>query len=464
MGYNINKKDLMWSYLSYAFKYGSNLFILPFILSNLNDSEIGLWYTFSAVGSFVLLFDLGFSPTIMRNFSYAWSGAEEIVSTGFKVIKNKNPNYNLLINLILTSKFIYLVISIIALLVILLIGTPYIQSLVNVDINYSNAMTAWIIYCVAIFLNIYYSYWNPLLIGIGKISEFQKSTVLSQIVFLVISFIGFKFKLGLIAISMGYLFNGLVLRLSCKYYFKKQNIRRINGKFVLKDFIINIKILWHNAYRSALVSLGVYLETNINTIIASKCLGLAESGSYGLLLQIFLVIRVFSSTSIRTHLPEFNNLRICNKMEELKNKFSKNIVISWIMYIILSLIIILFGELLLGILGKQSILPNKIYLTVFSIQAFLVFNHGDLFSPIITTKNEIPFTLPTLLTGMSVGICSFVFVYIFKLGIWGLLFSNFICQIAYNNWKWPYEVLKDLNISLKYIIKNGIKELLNMQN
>ncbi len=87
MAVNIGKKDVIWSYLGYFFNLCTNIILMPFILRAVEGNELGLWYTFLSVGTLVNLLDFGFSPTLVRNVTYAWCGAKENKKRGLLICK-----------------------------------------------------------------------------------------------------------------------------------------------------------------------------------------------------------------------------------------------------------------------------------------------------------------------------------------------------------------------------------------
>ena len=48
------------------------------------------------------------------------------------------------------------------------------------------------------------------------------------------------------------------------------------------------------------------------------------------------------------------------------------------------------------------------------------------------------------------------------MGLWGLLVAQGLVQASYNNWKWPKEILRDLDISGLDLIIRGNKEFFKM--
>ena len=136
MQIKIGRKDLVWSYLGYFLQICSNVILLPLILANITSTELGLWYTFTSVGILVNLLDMGFSPTLTRNITYAWSGAKDIQKEGAEISSdNSEPNYLLLNNILYACKKINMTISLMAILVLLFAGTPYIIYVIRSDMK-----------------------------------------------------------------------------------------------------------------------------------------------------------------------------------------------------------------------------------------------------------------------------------------------------------------------------------------
>lgn len=116
MKINTKKMDVIWSYLGYALNLAINVILLPWILQAVPRSELGIWYTFASISAIVNTVDFGFSPTIIRNLTYAWSGAKVLKTTGVQYIeKDSSPNYELFNKVLIACKYLYLGISIFAL-------------------------------------------------------------------------------------------------------------------------------------------------------------------------------------------------------------------------------------------------------------------------------------------------------------------------------------------------------------
>ena len=92
---------------------------------------------------------------------------------------------------------------------------------------------------------------------------------------------------------------------------------------MLKKKDVNLMaILWSNAYKLGLVSVGA-LITKGNTLIASKYLELEVVAEYGLSLQLVTILSTISSIFFRTYIPKFSNQRMFNNLDEVKKIMEK---------------------------------------------------------------------------------------------------------------------------------------------
>lgn len=95
------------------------------------------------------------------------------------------------------------------------------------------------------------------------------------------------------------------------------------------------------------------------------------------------------------------------------------------------------------------------------IYLFLEATHSNAASFIITS-NSIPFVKSSIFSGIAIIVLSLLLINITNLRLWSFLISQCIVQLSYNNWKWPLEVNKDLNINFLDIFKIGINKVIRI--
>jgi len=64
----------------------------------------------------------------------------------------------------------------------------------------------------------------------------------------------------------------------------------------------------------------------------------------------------------------------------------------------------------------------------------------------------VPFVGPALLSGLAVVLLSWIGVKYGRFGLAWLIGSQFVVQLAYNNWKWPWLVYQELYSTKKHTL------------
>lgn len=459
MKIKIEKKDIFLGYLAQFFNLGSGVILLPLILKNLTQEEIGMWYIFLAISSFVYLMDFGFSPTIQRNISYVFSGIQSIEKVGISNIKSQEINYDLLRNLLYTSKKIYSKISIFLCIFLLSFGTKYIIKISTNYINQRQMLFAWILFVISLLINYYYYYYDAFLKGRGFIGESNKILIYSKIMFILVTILGISLNMGLISLSIGNIASVLIIRvLSYKKFYDinlKENLKKIKEKKIKEKNLSNI--LLYNSLKAGVVALGAFLILKANTFIVSNFFNLTIVAEYGLSLQIFSLLGGISTTFMKIMLPKISEYRANKNLKKLREIYTISLINLIVIEFIGNIFIIIFGPKILGLIKSNTTLLDVKYLIFMSIILFLETIHTNA-SMFIATSNEIPFVKSAILSGIGIIILSVIFIKILKIGFFGVLLSQGIVQLIYNNWYWPYKVFKDLDFNffdMLYILKNN---------
>ena len=197
----VGKKEVLWSYLAQFLSMGVGVITLPFILNKLTADEIGLNYILITVGSVIALVDLGFAPQFARNFTYVFSGVQELREEGIGPQETK-INYELLGYLLKTARYIYGALAIFALILLLGIGTPYIYKTTDGFTAVPNAQYVWVVYSIGVLFQIFYSYYFSMLLGAGKIKEQKYALIGNKILYMAITIGGLYCGWGLMSVAL----------------------------------------------------------------------------------------------------------------------------------------------------------------------------------------------------------------------------------------------------------------------
>ncbi|MEN1968868.1 O-unit flippase-like protein [Lentibacillus sp. N15] len=464
MGIKITKKAVIWNYLGVFMTMGSNFLILPFMIHFLDGDSLGLWYVYLSIGGIVTLFDFGFNPTIARNVAYCWSGAEQLSKTNVKFVNNQEPNIGLLKKVLSTCEKIYFIISLIALILLLTIGTFYILY-ISQHLSGNNYIIAWIIYSVAVFLNLYYGYYATFLRGVGAISKVNKARIISRAIQIILSIVLLYFGLGLIAVSFAYLANGILIRMISKvYFYKHENIgeRLKNNKTIvsLRDLKETFSLVWHNAWRDGLVSLSAFLSNQASILICSMYLSLMETGIYSISMQLITAVATISGALYTAFQPSLQSAYINKDIVKQKRLMSTAMTVYQLIFGIGVVALIVVGLPLLELI-KSDVKFNIPILLAIALYIFLL-KHHSYYASFISNTNNVPYVKSFTASSFIGIILAIILVQLTDLGVWALIVAQIIVQGVYNNWMWPKKVWNFLGVHFIDVITIGLKEIKKM--
>jgi O-antigen/teichoic acid export membrane protein len=450
----ITKKDIYWNYLALLLKLGSNFLILPIVLSALSINEIAIWYVFGGIFSLVILLDLGFSPSIMRNIIYARSGATKLQTNGSPIYSEiASPNINLLVNLIHSSKLIVITKVIIASILLYSFGSIYLNSLTsNLPIQYN---FEWIIYSLGILMNILFSIWEPLLKGMGSVKEASQSIIISYSSYLLMSYLGVLFGFGLMSLSISFLLSALINGFFASIFFKLKfnSVHRLLSKsYDFSEIKVILKTIFPNAYKLGLVVLGSWLILRSSTLLSASFIDLNITAQYGLTLQFLGIIGSFSSLLFHSLSPDIIYSKFSNNAHRFNMLFSISFAFQWFFSFFGILTIIFLGPIALTFINSNITLLPKPLFFLLSFFLFFEWNYSTFISYIGLT-NKVPFVKSTIYSGIIIFCVSYILLAVFDFGILALILTHGLVQMSFNFWYWPRFALKETNLSVFKIFK-----------
>ena len=461
MGVEITKKDVTWSYVAKLFQIGSGLVTLPLILRLLTTEEVGMNYLMLTVSSIVGLMDFGFSPQFGRNFTYVNSGARRLCREGVEEERGGSIDWHLLSVLISTARFVYRRLSVLALIVMLTFGTGYIWYLTEGFTNVNNSLYIWILYSFSTYFNIYFSYYSSLLTGSGMIRESSQAAILSKSAYLVLCTLFLLLGWGLFAVVAANFIAPFVQRyVSYRAYFKPELKARLADQTVIREDIREtFSVIWFNAKKLGINFIGAYAVNKMGMFIIGFFLPLATIGSYGLLTQLSTIVTGIANTMFVTYLPKVSNCRVTGDRPMLKRTISFSMVVGQIIMLAGALGIIFVAPYLLELIKSQTMLPSRLICVLYLVIVALELNHSE-FASVISTENKIPYVVPSLVSGGAIVLLTFVSLKFTTLGLLGVVLVQGIVQAAYNNWRWPLWVFRELDMSISEFYGTGFDSII----
>src|SRR5699024_9402358 len=261
--------------------------------------------------------------------------------------------------------------------------------------------------------------------------------------------IGVLLGYGLIAVSMSYLLSIIINRVVAhitfySYQDNKKTVKTLMNQAVNRSEITEIlKKILPNTFRQGLISISNYINLRSTTLLSSAFLGLNVTASLGLVLQIINLITVVANTFFNTFLPQFSSYRVKKEYGLLKSTFKKAIVMNYFIIFVTFVIVLFAGDFLLSIINSNVKLLHWPFTLVIMAYMFLYNNHS-IFATFISTKNILPHYKAFFISSLIVLVLQITLMNVFEPNIWYLIVPILVVQLAYNNWKWPSLVLREL--------------------
>ena len=115
---------VVWSWVFNGIRLVSGLLLLPLVLHELSTADLGMYYVLLSLVALAPIIDFGFGPTMGRFVSYAMGGAETLHAHGPPTPgKTGSPNYDLLWQLLHTTRALYRYLALAILVIMGIWGT-----------------------------------------------------------------------------------------------------------------------------------------------------------------------------------------------------------------------------------------------------------------------------------------------------------------------------------------------------
>ena len=445
----VSKSDLFWNYGSSLLKVASSAMLLPIILRMMPPETVGIWTIFMTIVSFSGLFEFGFTPSFTRSITYIYSGVSNLKTEGVENISSdrRGVNYSLLKAVIEAMRWFYLRLAFILFLLLSTFGTWYVHSILqNYNGDSLEVYVSWIILCVVNTYNLYSLYYEALLLGKGMIKRSKQIVFFGHTLYLITATILIFVGYGLVAIVSAQAVSVLIIRwLSYRTYFNDEIKIKLKNT-VSKNKSDVIKVLYPNAIKIGLTSLGGVLVSKSSVIIGSMFLPLREVGTYGVTIQLISLIAVFAGIYTATYQPKIAELRVKSNTMAIKRLFVKGQFIMILTYLIGGTSLLFSGFFIMDLIGSQTTLVSKNLILLTLVFSFLECNH-QMAGAILMTNNEVPFFKASLVAGGLNIVLLLIMLDLFDMGLISMILAPGLAHL-YNNFKWPKEVFKQLGVTL----------------
>jgi O-antigen/teichoic acid export membrane protein len=448
----IGRKEVAWNFGATFMRVASGLLVLPLALRVLPNYEIGVYYLFIDLAALTAVLDFGFTNSFTRNVTYVFSGTNNLLSKGYVPADSENQeiNYGLLHSVIRAMKRYYLALTCVFIIIFVALSPFYFTKTLETypqNVDTTHVWVSWWLVGLLTAYQLYTFYYSSLLMARGYVKQNQQIIVLGQAVRIVVCIVCLLCGFGLISMVIGQAVCDLLSRNLMHYVFYDKELKI--KLFAPENKIIKIsqtmKIMTPNAIKMGVVSVSSFAVNKLSTFVAPIYLSLATVGSFGLTKQMMTIISSLGIVWFTAFYPKITERRLKNENHHLKRMYIKGNLLLIVTYIVCGLGLIFVGPTLLKFFNSKTDLLPTCFIFIFLIISFLG-SHQGLAVQILLTKNEVPFFRASIIEGISTVVLLYVFLKFTSLGVFSLILAPGISQIVYQNWKWVYEVWKELKI------------------
>ncbi len=442
---HISKKDVVWSYAAQIVSVGAGVILLPFIVHKMSAETVGIWNIFMTITTFVVLLDFGFNPSFSRTISYVFSGAKRLRKEGVAAEDvSKGIDYSLLAGTLQAMRKLYGWIAVTLFVLLATVGTAYFYFLLQKYTgDQQDAMIAWVILVAINCYNLYTFYYEALLQGKGYIKRAQQIAIVAQSTYLIVAVLLILLGLGLTAIVSAQLLSVVIKRVLSYRVFYTRELREKLRHVEPQDSKEILRTMLPNAVKMGLTNVGGMLVNRASIFVGSVYLALTDIASFGITLQIVVILSRCGMVFYYSHVPQIAQYRAEKNTMGLRKIFTQSTLALWGIFILGSVVIVFFGDFALTLVKSDTVLLSTSLLCVFLLTQLLECNH-QLAAGFLTADNKIPFFIPSLISGVATVFFLWLFLGPLHWGLWGMVLAAGLVQAAYQNWKWPSMVIREL--------------------
>lgn len=447
MRLNQNHRSFFWGVSSQVSSIVYGLLALPIISRSISSEEMSAWMVFSNIMFFVLVMDSSFSSNLARNFTFVLSGAKEILKEGYNPENSLGTivNRKLLGDLFYASKEIYSKNLFYLWILISILSIWFVSVTYNQHILWS-----LLIFLASLLIILVFSYSNVVLLGYNRVEDHLKAQTSFRLILSLTGVVAAYYFESILALSASFLISCVLYRV-ITFLFTRSIINEIKSTMPQKDLqaIKEVKSkIYHNSIITLKIAISAFSITRLNVFIASYFLPYSVSASFSLTLQALSSIMSLSQLPIIVQLPLLSSMALKKDFFKIRYKVIKCALISASIFIFVFISFYFFGNYLLEVLGSKTSFIGGGALLLWGLSFLLETNHS-VFSNYITSLNKIPFLKSAILSGIAIPVLSLLLLSVVKLDASVLIFSQFVVQLSYNNWKWPFFAINDLNTKIE---------------
>ena len=273
-------------------------------------------------------------------------------------------------------------------------------------------------------------FWWPLLYGMTEVRLHHVYMLAGLVGYYILAAAGLVAGLGINALVMG----AIAMNAIPRWASRRKVLSMIPPSAFATAPAIPVSTFWPMTWRAGLAAFASYLYLPATPLVCARVLDLTTAGSYGLSLQIALLVHAFSASWLSVKIPQITQLQARRQAGPLLAVFRPRMLLALGTYVAAAAGAIVVAPLLLGLIGSRTPLLPVGQLTALFLVVFLDLWVG-MHAALIQSGNEVPHLPVFVLSGAATVILGLALGA--RWGVWGILAATFLTQIVCNYWWTP---------------------------
>jgi Na+-driven multidrug efflux pump len=437
---------VVWSWVFNGIRLVSGLLLLPLVLHELSTADLGMYYVLLSLVALAPIIDFGFGPTMGRFVSYAMGGAETLHAHGPPTPgKTGSPNYDLLWQLLHTTRALYRYLALAILVIMGIWGTWLVELRIHETSSLLITRLAWAITLASTVFDIYWNWWTTYLFGLNEVRAAARIGGLAMAVKFVLAAALLLGGAGLLSVPIATLFSCALQRgLSRRLCLARLQGHPPPAAVEVKKYF---RILWPNSWRMGVQYVSGYLTINANTAICLAVFGLTANARYGLSLQIMGIAAGMAAVWPNTKFPMINQCHARHDYAQVRRILWPRVWLQTITFLLLAGAGVFLGPALLKEFGSHKEMLSATWLVALMLGAFLDMQFVT-WSTLIATGNRLTYLWPTVATNILSLVLSLALVHFTSLGLGALVLGPLLAGLIFNYWYWPLFAARGIETTL----------------
>jgi O-antigen/teichoic acid export membrane protein len=412
------------------------------LLRRLPLEVAGIWMIFTNLGSYVMFFDMGLTPTLGREVSFA------AANPNLSEVEREQRIGTLIRSC--TS-----VATVLAGFVIFLGGTvgwSYLHTIIPPALTPS-VKPAWAVFILGAALNLVGEGWFAGIYGLGQVLNEKLIRSCGALLGLLFLTIAVYFKTGFMGLACAYLAQSTFCILAARFWLSKATSGSTStGRF---DILI-IRALVGPSIKYAATLLGGILILQTDNLVIASTLGPRLVPNYQAIAKMVTILMGLSMMLVTTSAPLQSQAHSKKDSIEFLSLLNRNLRFSLSTMIILGTFIACFADRVISLwLGPNHFVGFYVVWALLGVMLFEA--HAQALAAAVMSTGKIVFWKSTLLAGLLNISLSIPLAR--RYGLVGVVLGTLLAQILTNHWYVPWYAMHQFAIRPRDHMRNVIMPL-----